>query len=80
MSGGMRIAAFVVLTLVATVSAQAAAMRCSGEEKLCIDACTRSVAKPLLSRCITACGQRSAACMKTGCWDGAQRYCGLHHQ
>lgn len=75
---GIRLAAVVALTFVAAASAQAAAMRCSGEEQICIATCNKTATKANLSACITTCGQRNAACKKTGCWDsGAQQYCGV---
>lgn len=61
--------------------AQAAAMRCSGEEKTCIAVCNKGATKSALPMCITNCGQRKAICMKSGCWDnGVQKYCGLVRQ
>jgi hypothetical protein len=59
--------------------ALAAPMLCSGEQKLCIANCGPAAAGP--SMCVTACAQRKAACLRTGCWDnGRQRYCGLTRQ
>lgn len=59
--------------------ARAAPMLCSGEQKLCIVNCGQAGAGP--SMCVTACAQRKAVCMRTGCWDnGRQRYCGLTRQ
>jgi hypothetical protein len=58
-------------------SAIADPMKCSGEEKACITACTKT-ARVTISVCVTGCGARLSACMKTGCWDnGTQRYCGV---
>jgi hypothetical protein len=63
------------------VTAEAAAMRCSGEEKVCVAACGKTANGAALSMCITNCGQRQAYCMKTGCWDSAtNRFCGLQRQ
>lgn len=81
MSAGIRIAAVVALVLFTSRGAQAAAMRCSGEEQTCIAVCNKVATKANMSACITMCGQRGAVCKRTGCWDdGAQRYCGLQRQ
>ncbi len=62
---------------VAGKAAMAEPMKCSGEEKACVTAC-RKTARMMVSVCLTGCGARLAACVKTGCWDdGSQRYCGL---
>jgi len=80
-----RIAALVVVSavcaLLSTAPAFSAPMRCSGEEKVCIAACKKSLDRSSLSTCLTNCGLRQSACMKSGCWDsGPQRYCGLLKQ
>jgi hypothetical protein len=80
-----RIAALVVIsaacTLLSTASAFSAPMRCSGEEKVCIAACKKSLDRSSISTCLTNCGLRQSACMRSGCWDsGPQRYCGLLKQ
>jgi hypothetical protein len=80
-----RTAALVVIsaaiTLLSAVTAFSAPMRCSGEEKVCIAACKKSLDRSSLPICLTNCGQRQSACMKSGCWDsGPQRYCGLLKQ
>lgn len=75
------IAVLSVLALLGSEAAQAAAMRCSSEEKTCIAVCNKGATKSALPMCITNCGQRKAICMKSGCWDnGAQKYCGLLRQ
>ena len=62
-------------------TAFAAAMRCSGEQTICITSCKKNPDRSTLSICITNCGVRQSACMKTGCWDsGMQKYCGLLKQ
>ncbi len=67
--------------LVSTAPAFSAPMRCSGEEKVCIAACKKSLDRSSISTCLTNCGLRQSACMKSGCWDsGPQRYCGLLKQ
>ena len=61
--------------------AMSAPMRCSGEEKVCIANCKKSLDRASISVCLTNCGVRQSACLKTGCWDsGPQRYCGLLKQ
>jgi len=61
--------------------ALSAPMRCSSEQKTCIATCSKSRDRAAISTCLTICGQRQSACMKTGCWDsGVQRYCGLLKQ
>ena len=80
-----RIAAFVLISgacvLLSTAPAFSAPMRCSGEEKVCIAACKKSLDRSSLSTCLTNCGLRQSACMRSGCWDsGPQRYCGLLKQ
>lgn len=58
-------------------AASAEPMKCSGEEKACIVACKKT-ARVAVSVCLTGCGARLSACLKTGCWDdGTQRYCSL---
>jgi len=55
-------------------------MKCSGEETTCRQVCTKQP-PGTLSSCLTICGARRAACMRTGCWDnGSVRYCGLAKQ
>lgn len=77
-SRAVAVAAISAICLFSSVSAQAAAMRCSSEEQTCVAVCNKMAIKPNLSACVTACGQRAAVCKKTGCWDnGAQQYCGL---
>jgi len=68
-------------TLLSGAPAFSAPMRCSGEEKTCIAACKKSLDRSAISGCVTSCGLRQSACMKSGCWDsGPQRYCGLLKQ
>ena len=70
-------AALFALAFFGAQSASADPMKCSGEEKACITACKKT-ARVAVSACVTGCGARLSACMKTGCWDnGTQRYCGL---
>jgi len=67
--------------LLSTTSAFSAPMRCSGEEKVCIAACKKSLDRSSISTCLTGCGLRQSACMRSGCWDsGPQKYCGLLKQ
>ncbi|MBS0534632.1 MAG: hypothetical protein JSR72_11295 [Proteobacteria bacterium] len=74
------LAASLVATLFLAQSGHTAPMKCSGEETTCRDNCAKA-AKTMLSTCLTACGVRRSACMRTGCWDnGQQRYCGLAKQ
>ena len=75
------LAAFALLILsvagAADKSAMAEPMKCSGEEKACVTACRKTARMPV-GVCLTGCGARLSACVKTGCWDdGTQRYCGL---
>lgn len=75
------VAVLALFALLETRPAQAAAMRCSNEEKTCIAVCNKGATKTALPMCITNCGQRKAICMKSGCWDsGLQKYCGLLRQ
>jgi len=61
--------------------ALAAPMRCSGEQKICITNCNKSLDRSSIPTCFTSCGARQSLCMKTGCWDnGFQKYCGLLKQ
>ena len=65
------------LVLSGAPTAMAEPMKCSGEEKTCITACRKTARMPV-NVCLTGCGARLSACLKTGCWnDGTQRYCGL---
>ena len=67
--------------LLSTAPAFSAPMRCSGEEKICIAACKKSLNRSSISTCLTNCGLRQSACMKSGCWNsGPQKYCGLLKQ
>lgn len=69
-----------IATLLVVQAGHAAPMKCSGEEATCRDTCAKA-AKTTLSNCLTTCGVRRSACMRTGCWDnGQQRYCGLAKQ
>jgi hypothetical protein len=78
---GLFIAAVSLFAVLGTGPTQAAAMRCSNEEKTCIAACNKNAPKAALPACITTCGHRKAVCMRSGCWDnGMQRYCGLLRQ
>ncbi len=55
-------------------------MKCSGEEKTCTTACSKT-ARSAVNTCLTRCGTSKAYCLKTGCWvNGAQKYCGLLKQ
>ncbi|AXK79939.1 hypothetical protein DW352_05045 [Pseudolabrys taiwanensis] len=79
---GIRLTVLAAVTLLGALlgatTIHAAAMRCSGEEQTCIAVCNKVAIKANLSACITTCGQRSAVCKRTGCWDnGTQQYCGL---
>ena len=75
------VAISVAFALLSAPTAFAAPMRCSGEEKVCIAACKKSLDRSSISTCLTGCGLRQSACMKSGCWDsGPQRYCGLLKQ
>jgi hypothetical protein len=70
-------AVLLALALLSAHPATSEPMKCSGEEKACTTACKKA-ARVAVSVCLTACGARLSACVKTGCWDnGAQRYCGL---
>lgn len=61
--------------------ASSAPMRCSGEETTCIAGCKKSLNRSSITMCLTNCGLRRSACMKSGCWDsGPQKYCGLLKQ
>lgn len=70
-------AALFAFALMAAQAATAEPMKCSGEEKTCSTSC-RKAARIAVSTCLTDCGTRLSACMRTGCWDnGVSRYCGL---
>ncbi|MBS0245444.1 MAG: hypothetical protein JSR61_02405 [Proteobacteria bacterium] len=74
------VATLLVATLFVAQAAQADPMKCSGEEATCRQSCAQ-LPKGTLSSCLTACGARRSACMRTGCWDdGRLRYCGLAKQ
>ena len=68
------------LPLICAQTAHAAPMKCSGEEKTCLTACSKfpvAVAK----QCSDTCRTRFNFCRSTGCWDnGRTRYCGLLRQ
>jgi hypothetical protein len=71
----------VASALLSSAPASSAPMRCSGEEKICIAACKKSLNRSSISTCLTNCGLRQSACMKSGCWtSGPQKYCGLLKQ
>ena len=75
------VAISLAIALLSNAPAFSAPMRCSGEEKMCIAACKKSLDRSSISACVTNCGLRQSACMKSGCWDsGPQRYCGLLKQ
>jgi len=70
-----------LLALLFPQAAFANAMRCSGEETICINSCKKNPDRSTLSSCITNCGVRRTVCRRTGCWDsGTQKYCGLLKQ
>ena len=78
---GAIVAISVAFAFLAALPAMSAPMRCSGEEKICIANCKKSLDRSSISTCLTNCGLRQSACMKSGCWDsGPQRYCGLLKQ
>jgi hypothetical protein len=61
-------------------TAQAAPMRCSGEQSTCKSGCLKK-ARTAVSDCLALCHVNQQICMRTGCWDnGASRYCGLLKQ
>ena len=75
------VAILTAFALLSAVPAFSAPMRCSGEETICIAKCKKSLDRSSISTCLTGCGLRQSACMKSGCWDsGPQRYCGLLKQ
>jgi hypothetical protein len=77
----MLLAALLGLSLLSSVPGSSAPMRCSGEQKTCMANCSKSRDRSSISICLTNCGMRQSACLKTGCWDsGPQRYCGLLKQ
>jgi hypothetical protein len=78
---GIAVLIAVAFALLPAAPAFSAPMRCSGEENVCIAACKRSLDRSSIPICLTNCGLRRSACMKSGCWDsGPQRYCGLLKQ
>ena len=75
---GAVVGAALAFTQLSAGLAFAEPMKCSGEEKTCVTNCKKA-ARVAVNVCLTACGARRSACLKTGCWDdGAQRYCGLN--
>lgn len=75
-----RLACIALSALLLTGTVKAEPMKCSGEEKTCQTACAK-VPAGRTSACLTECGVRKSACMRTGCWDNGQlRYCGLAKQ
>ena len=67
--------------LLSTAAAFAQPMRCSGEQKTCIANCQKIPNRAIIPTCVTNCGARQSACMKTSCWDsGTFKYCGLMKQ
>jgi len=74
------IAAIVGLSLFGAPAALAEAMKCSGEQKICISVCQKSP-RDLIADCIANCRARLNYCRQTGCWDnGTNRYCNLTRQ
>jgi len=70
----------VLLGALAAQSVDAEPMKCSGQEKACSTACSRT-ANAKRSACLTACGVSMAYCSKTGCWVyGGKQFCGLLKQ
>jgi hypothetical protein len=74
-------AGMAMIVILGSCPAVATPMRCSGEQKTCVTACTKNPDRSAIATCITNCGTRNSYCMKTGCWVGAaQKYCGLLKQ
>ena len=79
-SGHLAAALLLLGTFLVASGAVADPMKCSGEEATCRQVCAKQP-KGILSSCLTICGARRSACMRTGCWDnGNVRYCGLAKQ
>jgi hypothetical protein len=73
--------ALIAVLLLLGTSAQAAPMKCSGEQTACVAACQRILDTAQATNCVAACRGRFNYCRTTGCWDnGRNRYCGLLRQ
>ena len=73
--------AIIAMLLLLAVPAQAAPMKCSGEQTACTAACQRILDAAQATTCVAACRGRFNYCRTTGCWDnGRNRYCGLLRQ
>jgi hypothetical protein len=73
--------ALVAMLLLLGAAAQAAPMKCSGEQTACTTTCQRILDTAQAANCIAACRGRFNYCRSTGCWDnGRNRYCGLLRQ
>jgi hypothetical protein len=69
------------LFLLSTHAALAEPMKCSGEQKTCVNNCVRSGNAMQAKQCGENCRVSQANCMRSGCWtNGAARYCGLTKQ
>jgi hypothetical protein len=70
----------VVVVLIGAQAAGAEPMKCSGEQKTCLNVCARMPAGPAQA-CLEGCRASQAYCIRSGCWqNGASRYCGLTKQ
>jgi hypothetical protein len=70
--------ALVGIGLLSSAAAQADAMRCTSLHATCVADCRKPPNVASLSACITNCGQRRGACLRTGCWNtGTQMICNL---
>ncbi len=69
------------LFLLSAQGALADPMKCSGEQKTCVNNCVISGNAIQAKNCAENCRVSQANCMRSGCWaNGSLRYCGLMKQ
>jgi hypothetical protein len=67
--------------LLGAQAARAEPMKCSGEQKTCVNNCVKAGNALQAKQCGENCRVSQANCMRSGCWaNGALRYCGLMKQ
>jgi hypothetical protein len=69
------------LFLLGAQAASAEPMKCSGEQKTCVNNCIKGGNAMQAKQCAENCRASQANCMRSGCWaNAAVRYCGLMKQ
>ncbi len=69
------------LYLLSAPAALAEPMKCSGEQKTCVNNCIKGGNAIQAKNCAENCRVSQANCMRSGCWAfGSLRYCGLLKQ